>query len=487
MSKLIDDVFERMADTGAKITRCSRGCIMSHFQQLKRQRLLIRGPDGELALSARFAEVVEQLSKDPTFTEHSLLKNKALIDLKVFRAKNTTKKELYDENAELQEKLDMSEATVARLNNIIESFSTTVEERDAAWQERDKALETLRSLRATLQMTPSNGTGNEHQPMEVDTDEGAHSSAATQHSGHSLQRVPTMPNFAVNEPFTPRRKSTAQLLTPPATDDREPTRRRLARTSASLSYRDFDEQAEGRPMDASGQSVAHGASSEASESRIQLQGATILSAGAADTGEESFDDIQRRLSRLADQTARKEHDHSVREEDLKQKVAVATQRAVSAEERALGAEERAAGAEERAEAAEQRAAASDAAKAILEAKLLDDIAQHNLQVADYERRLEQSKAECLEQSLLTQEARAKAAYMRQNCAMLNRRLVQAVEQSGSVSTLANVRIAELSAEVVSSLDMVYQATHKAQAFVQGIVTTATSFAQNMTSQWPVAW
>ncbi len=37
---------------------------------------------------------MEKLSKDPTFTEHSLQKNKALIDLKVYRAKNTTKKEV---------------------------------------------------------------------------------------------------------------------------------------------------------------------------------------------------------------------------------------------------------------------------------------------------------------------------------------------------------------------------------------------------------
>lgn len=37
---------------------------------------------------------VEKLWKDPTFTEHSLLKNKALIDLRVFRTKNTTKKEV---------------------------------------------------------------------------------------------------------------------------------------------------------------------------------------------------------------------------------------------------------------------------------------------------------------------------------------------------------------------------------------------------------
>lgn len=178
--------------------------------------------------------------------------------------------------------------------------------------------------------------------------------------------------------------------------------------------------------------------------------------------------------------------------DLEQQVAVARGRAVDAEGRAVGAEQRT-------HAAEQQAAASNAAKAELEAKLLVDISrvratlsshphyrhlcsrspQNNQQVADYEAWLKQSKAECLEQSLLTQEARAEAAHMRQNYAVLNRRLVQAVEQSGRVSTLANVRIAELSAEVVDGLNIVYQMGQRAQDFMQGIVAGATSFAQNI--------
>ncbi len=133
-------------------------------------------------------------------------------------------------------------------------------------------------------------------------------------------------------------------------------------------------------------------------------------------------------------------------------------------------------------------------------------AQHNQQVADYERRLKQSKAECLEQSLLTHEARAEVAHMRQNHAALHRRLVQAVEQSGKVSTLANVRIAELSVEVIDGLNILYQVGQRAQGFVHGIVAGAASLAQNIAGQvslcsqlggggvradvqakWPVAW
>lgn len=207
--------------------------------------------------------------------------------------------------------------------------------------------------------------------------------------------------------------------------------------------------------------------------------------------------------------------------DLEQQLTIARERAVDAEGRAVGAEQRAL-------AAEQQAAASDAAKAHLEAKLLEDIAQvraklsprprcrslysgswlpqYNQQVADYEARLKQSKAECLEQSLFTQEARAEVAHMRQNYAVLNRRLVQAVEQSGRVSTLANVRIAELSAEVIDGLNTVYQMGQRAQDFMQGIVAGATSFAQSIAGQvsvrfsadpgavradirakWPLAW
>ncbi len=202
--------------------------------------------------------------------------------------------QLYDENAELQDKLDKCEETVARLNRVIESFSTTVEERDAARQERNAALETLCSLRATLQMTPAKSTRNEHQPMEVDTDEGALTRTppvSTQSSGHSLQRVPTcvhnsiafapilptrltyytlysVPDIAIAGPSTPRRNTTAQLLTPPPTEAQ--SRRRLTRTSVSLSYRDFEEQPEGRPMHSSEQPQAHGAPSEASGSHTQL-------------------------------------------------------------------------------------------------------------------------------------------------------------------------------------------------------------------------
>ncbi|KAL1944934.1 hypothetical protein VTO73DRAFT_2554 [Trametes versicolor] len=468
MSKLVDDVLERMTNSGEKITTRSRGCVMSHLLQLKRQRLLIRGPDGELGLSTRFAEVVEKLWKDPTFTEHSLLKNKALIDLRVFRTKNTTKKELYEENDDLQDRIKQLEETVARLNRVIDSFCTAEEERDAAIQERDAAVETLRSLRATLRITPTDGTRNGHQPMEVDTDE------ATQSGGHVLQRVPTMPDIV---PSTPRRNPSAQLLTPPPTE--EQSRRRLARTSVSLSYRDFEEQPDGRPVDTSGQSQAHGAPSEGYGSHTQLEGGTSSTA-VVNAGEESFFDIQRRIARLADQAVRKEYEDRARMKDLEQQLTVARERAVDAEGRAVGAEQRA-------HAAEQKATASDAAKAELEAKLLEDIAQHNQQVADYEARLKRSKAECLEQSLLTQEARAEAAHMRQNYAVLNRRLVQAVEQSGRVSTLANVRIAELSAEVVDGLNIVYQMGQRAQDLMQGIVAGATSFAQNIAGQWPLAW
>ncbi|EIW52114.1 uncharacterized protein TRAVEDRAFT_24787 [Trametes versicolor FP-101664 SS1] len=179
------------------------------------------------------------------------------------------------------------------------------------------------------------------------------------------------------------------------------------------------------------------------------------STAVINTGEESFFDLQRRIARLADQAARKEYEDRARMNDLEQQVTVARERAV--------------GAEQRAHAAEQKAAGSDAAKAELEAKLLEDIAQHNQQVADYEVQLKRSKTECLEQSLLTQEAWAEAVHMRQNYAVLNRRLVQAVEQSGRVSTLAHVRIAELSAEVVDGLNIVHQMGQRAQDFMQGIM------------------
>lgn len=38
---------------------------------------------------------VDRLSRDRDFTEHSLLKDKELVKLKVHRAKNTTKKEVF--------------------------------------------------------------------------------------------------------------------------------------------------------------------------------------------------------------------------------------------------------------------------------------------------------------------------------------------------------------------------------------------------------
>lgn len=155
----------------------------------------------------------------------------------------------------------------------------------------DKALEELRGLRrdATRRpLTPSPGTQDD--PMDVDTDENAHVSLASpsaQGNVHALQRVPAyvykvpcIPSrtrltqtCSVSDisalPKTPNRHpSTHSLLTPPPTGEHNP--RRLARTSVSLSYRDFEEQADGRPMDASGQLQAHGAPSEASGSHTQL-------------------------------------------------------------------------------------------------------------------------------------------------------------------------------------------------------------------------
>ncbi|KAL1944933.1 hypothetical protein VTO73DRAFT_2553 [Trametes versicolor] len=282
-SKLIEDVLQRMVDTGAKVTRFSRTLISNYLKQLVRQRLLIRGPGEELGLNAKFREAVSRLPRDPMFTEHSLLKEKELIKLKVHRAKNTTKKELYDENIELQEKL---EKTVARLNDVIKDLTTAQGERDAAMKQLDKALEELRGLRRSATPRPSTPPpGAQDDPMDVDMDENAQANIAStsaQSSRDVLQRVPTVPDNSILPETPNRHPSTHSLLTPPPTQ--KPNRRRLARTSVSLSYRDFEEQPEGHPMDTSG-SQAHAGPSEASGSHTQHQGITTSAAGVAGTGE----------------------------------------------------------------------------------------------------------------------------------------------------------------------------------------------------------
>ncbi|OJT01860.1 hypothetical protein TRAPUB_7692 [Trametes pubescens] len=272
-------VLERMVHTGAKVTRVSRTFILNHLKQLVE---------------------VDRLSRDSTFTEHSLLKDEELVKLKVHRAKNTTKKELYDENIELQEEL---EKTVARLGGVIKDLGTAQRERNAAIKERDTAQEELRRLRRNATPRPSTPTPG---AQDIDTDENARAntpSTSAQNSGPTLQRVPTMPDISM-PPKTPNRDaSTHSLLTPPPTDEHNP--RRLARHPSSLSYRDdFEEHPKGRPMDVSGQSQTYGAAIDASGSYTQLQGATASSARVADMSEET---IQRRPSEIAVETARTVH------------------------------------------------------------------------------------------------------------------------------------------------------------------------------------